>query len=178
MFCESVAFTTISSVPYSVPLRYIVPIHASIAPDAPMRIRVSGISSKPTDATAPVIRFADLAVTNTGRVSPTIWPLVGLLNVMVTPGAIAPVTMTTAAALASPLDATMTDVPGVTAATSPAGETVATVPFVEDHVTARSVRVSPAASSVVAVNWTVSPGDAPAAGGVTQDVPPAGARGA
>ena len=89
---------------------------------------------------------------------------------MVTPGAIAPVTMTRAAPLAASLDATMIVVPAVTAVTSPAGETVATAPSVEDQVTGRSVRVSPAASSVVAVNRTVSPGDALAAGGSTTTV--------
>jgi hypothetical protein len=54
------------------------------------------------------------------------------------------------------LEATIvTGPPTVTAVTCPDEETVATAVLVDVHVTVRPVSVPPAASRVVALNWTV-----------------------
>jgi hypothetical protein len=66
-------------------------------------------------------------------VSETTWSRVGKAIAMVTPGAIAPVTITPAAPPAASLVASTIAIPGLTAVTIPVAETLATFGTVDDH---------------------------------------------
>src|SRR5438093_288747 len=66
-------------------------------------------------------------------------------------------TVTVADPLLPPLVAVTLAVPAVIPVTRPLGETVATAPALEAHITVRPVRGLPAESLGVAVSWTVWP---------------------